>query len=68
VALPYQDLDALRLGYARHVYSAHGRTVDRVYIATGGWQTSRQSGYVGVSRAREASYVVEPRLHPGHAT
>ena len=56
-----EDLTAVRLAYAQHVYSAQGRTVDEVYVVTGGWQTDRASGYVGVSRARDASYVVSDR-------
>ena len=51
------DVNALRLGYAQHVYGSQGRTVDRVYALLGGWQTGRESSYVGVSRAREASTV-----------
>ena len=51
------SLNALRLGYAQHVYGSQGRTVDRVYAVLGGWQTGRESSYVGVSRARESSTV-----------
>jgi conjugative relaxase-like TrwC/TraI family protein len=51
------SVNALRLGYAQHVYGSQGRTVDRVYAVLGGWQTGRESSYVGVSRAREASTV-----------
>lgn len=47
------DADALRLGYASHVYRAQGATVDRSVIVTGGWETSRESAYVEASRARE---------------
>jgi len=57
VTLRGGEVDALRLGYARHVYSSQGRTVDRVYAVMGGWQTGRESSYVGVSRARESSTV-----------
>jgi ATP-dependent exoDNAse (exonuclease V) alpha subunit len=52
------DVSAARLGYARHVYSAQSRTVDRVYAVIGGWQTHRQSAYVAVSRARDAALIV----------
>ncbi len=52
-----EQLPALRLGYAQHVYAAQGRTVDRIYAVTGGWQTARETSYVGVSRARDASFV-----------
>jgi ATP-dependent exoDNAse (exonuclease V) alpha subunit len=57
VTIHTRDLPALRLGYAQHVYAAQGRTVDRIYGVTGGWQTARETSYVGVSRAREASFV-----------
>ncbi|TMC47417.1 MAG: hypothetical protein E6J20_19685 [Chloroflexi bacterium] len=58
VTVDGEDLSALRLAYAQHVYSAQGRTVDEVYVVTGGWQTDRSSSYVAVSRAREASHVI----------
>jgi len=58
LSLEGEDTAAVRLGYARHVYSAQGTTVDRAIVVTGGWQTGRESSYVGVSRAREESYVV----------
>jgi conjugative relaxase-like TrwC/TraI family protein len=58
LSLEGEDIAAVRLGYARHVYSAQGTTVDRAVVVTGGWQTGRESSYVGVSRAREESYVV----------
>ncbi|MEO7555759.1 MAG: hypothetical protein ABIV94_04045 [Acidimicrobiales bacterium] len=45
--------DALRLGYAGHVYRQQGATVDRAVVVTGGWETSRESAYVEASRARE---------------
>jgi ATP-dependent exoDNAse (exonuclease V) alpha subunit len=57
VSLRGAAVGSLRLGYARHVYSAQGRTVDRVYAVMGGWQTGREGSYVGVSRARESSTV-----------
>ena len=47
------DADALRLGYASHVYRQQGATVVRAVIVTGGWQTSREGAYVEASRARE---------------
>jgi len=58
LSLENEDAAAIRLGYARHVYSAQGATVDRSIVVNGGWQTGRESSYVGVSRAREESYVV----------
>lgn len=57
VTISDDDLSALRLGYAQHLYVSQGRTVDRVYAITGGWQTAREGSYVAVSRAREASYI-----------
>ena len=52
------QLDALRLGYAQHVYAAQGRTIDATVILLGGWQTNRENSYVGISRARESTVVV----------
>jgi len=46
------DADALRLGYAGHVYRQQGATVERAVAVTGGWQTSREGAYVEASRAR----------------
>jgi conjugative relaxase-like TrwC/TraI family protein len=57
VTLGGDQLTALRLGYAKHVYTAQSRTVDRAYVVTGGWQTGREATYVAVSRAREATHV-----------
>lgn len=51
-------MPAVRLGYARHVYAAQSRTVDRVYAILGGWQTRRETSYVAVSRARDTAVVV----------
>jgi|SRR5579884_150758 len=52
------DVTAVRLGYARHVYAAQSRTVDRVYTVLGGWQTRRETSYVAVSSARDRAIVV----------
>lgn len=57
VTLQPDQLDALRLGYAQHVYSAQGRTVDQAFVVLGGWQTDRENSYVGVSRSRENTFV-----------
>jgi hypothetical protein len=57
VTLRGPQLTALRLGYAQHVYSAQGRTVDRTYVVTGGWQTGREATCVAFSRSREATHV-----------
>lgn len=46
------DADALRLGYAGHVYRQQGATVQRAVVVTGGWETARESAYVEASRAR----------------
>ncbi len=45
----------VELHYASHVYKAQGTTVDRTYVITGGWQTSRESLYVACSRSREGT-------------
>ena len=45
----------LELHYATHVYKAQGATVDRTYVITGGWQTSKESLYVACSRSREGT-------------
>lgn len=57
-ASPQEQSSALELGYAQHLYRAQGRTVTEVLVCGGGWQTDRESGYVGVTRARETSVVV----------
>lgn len=46
------DADAVRLGYAGHIYRQQGATVERAVAVTGGWQTSREGAYVEASRAR----------------
>jgi len=55
VHLAGEDLQSLRLGYARHVYRQQGATVERSVVVTGGWQTSRESAYVQASRARQGT-------------
>jgi conjugative relaxase-like TrwC/TraI family protein len=55
VSLTGEDLEALRLGYAQHVYRQQGATVERSVVVTGGWQTSKESAYVQASRAREGT-------------
>ena len=47
-----EETEALRLGYAGHVYRQQGATVERAVVVTGGWETSRESAYVEASRAR----------------
>jgi ATP-dependent exoDNAse (exonuclease V) alpha subunit len=53
VELDTEEFSDLRLAYAQHVYKAQGRTVDRAFVLTGGWQTDRERSYVALSRARE---------------
>jgi AAA domain len=55
VNLAGEDLEALRLGYAQHVYRQQGATVERSVVVTGGWQTSKESAYVQASRARQGT-------------
>jgi len=55
VDLSGEDLGALRLGYAQHVYRQQGATVERSVVVTGGWQTSKESAYVQASRARDGT-------------
>ena len=47
----------LALHYAVHVYKSQGDTVDRAYVITGGWQTSKESLYVACTRARDKTRV-----------
>jgi excisionase family DNA binding protein len=55
VRLAGEDLESLRLGYAKHVYRQQGATVERSVIVTGGWQTSKETAYVEASRARQGT-------------
>ncbi len=55
VTLAGEDRDALRLGYAQHIYRQQGATVERAVVLTGGWQTSKESSYVQASRARKGT-------------
>jgi conjugative relaxase-like TrwC/TraI family protein len=48
-----REFGGLRLAYAQHVYKAQGRTVDRAFVLTGGWQTDRERTYVALTRARD---------------
>ncbi len=47
--------------YAQHVYKAQGRTVDRAFVLTGGWQTDRERAYVALTRARERTDIYVSR-------
>jgi conjugative relaxase-like TrwC/TraI family protein len=53
IALAADDLDALRLAYAQHVYRQQGATVERSIVLTGGWQASKETAYVEATRARQ---------------
>ena len=53
ITLAAEDLDALRLAYAQHVYRQQGATVERAIVLTGGWQTSKETAYVEATRARQ---------------
>jgi conjugative relaxase-like TrwC/TraI family protein len=55
VRLAGEDIDALRLGYAQHVYRQQGATVERSVVVTGGWQTSKETAYVEATRARHGT-------------
>jgi conjugative relaxase-like TrwC/TraI family protein len=51
----------LRLSYAQHVYKAQGRTVDRAFVLTGGWQTDRERAYVALTRAQDRTDIYVSR-------
>jgi ATP-dependent exoDNAse (exonuclease V) alpha subunit len=51
--LSTEEFGELRLAYAQHLYKAQGRTVDRSFVLTGGWQTDRKRAYVALTRAQE---------------
>ncbi len=55
INLHHEHLDAIRLGYAQHVYRQQGATVQRSVVLTGGWQTSKESAYVEATRARHGT-------------
>jgi hypothetical protein len=55
VTLGGEKREALRLGYAQHIYRQQGATVERAVVLTGGWQTSKESSYVQASRARKGT-------------
>ncbi len=61
VELDVEEFADLRLAYAQHVYKAQGRTVDRAFLLTGGWQTDREHAYVALSRAREQTDIYVSR-------
>jgi len=61
VHLDVEEFSDLRLSYAQHVYKAQGRTVDRAFVLTGGWQTDRERSYVALSRAKERTDIYASR-------
>lgn len=61
VQLDTREFAELRLAYAQHVYKAQGRTVDRAFVLTGGWQTDQERAYVALTRAREQTDVYVSR-------
>ena len=61
VSLDTEEFSDLRLAYAQHVYKAQGRTVDRAFVLTGGWQTDRERAYVALTRARERTDIYVSR-------
>lgn len=61
VQLGTEELVGLRLAYAQHLYKAQGRTVDRSFVLTGGWQTDREHAYVALTRAQERTDIFVSR-------
>ena len=61
VQVDIEEFNDLRLGYAQHVYKAQGRTVDRAFVLTGGWQTDRERSYVALTRAQERTDIYVSR-------
>jgi conjugative relaxase-like TrwC/TraI family protein len=61
VQLSTEEFGELRLGYAQHLYKAQGRTVDRSFVLTGGWQTDRERAYVALTRAQERTDIYVSR-------
>jgi len=61
VEVDTEEFNDLRLAYAQHVYKAQGRTVDRAFVLTGGWQTDRERSYVALTRAQERTDIYVSR-------
>jgi ATP-dependent exoDNAse (exonuclease V) alpha subunit len=61
VQVSTHEFTDLRLAYAQHLYKAQGRTVDRAFVLTGGWQTDRERAYVALTRAQERTDVYVSR-------
>ena len=55
ITLDGEEVEKLRLGYARHIYREQGATVERSLVITGGWQTSQETAYVEATRARKST-------------
>jgi conjugative relaxase-like TrwC/TraI family protein len=61
VKLSTQEFADVRLAYAQHLYKAQGRTVERAFVLTGGWQTDRERAYVALTRAQERTDIYVSR-------
>jgi conjugative relaxase-like TrwC/TraI family protein len=61
VQMSTDEFGELRLAYAQHLYKAQGRTVDRSFVLTGGWQTDRERAYVALTRAQERTDIYVSR-------
>jgi conjugative relaxase-like TrwC/TraI family protein len=61
VQLATEEFSDLRLAYAQHVYKAQGRTADRAFVLTGGWQTDRERSYVALTRAQDQTDIYVSR-------
>jgi ATP-dependent exoDNAse (exonuclease V) alpha subunit len=61
VNLDTREFADMRLSYAQHVCKAQGRTVDRAFVLTGGWQTDRERAYVALTRAQDRTDVYVSR-------
>jgi conjugative relaxase-like TrwC/TraI family protein len=61
VKLSTQEFVDVRLSYAQHLYKAQGRTVERAFVLTGGWQTDRERAYVALTRAQERTDIYVSR-------
>jgi conjugative relaxase-like TrwC/TraI family protein len=61
VQLSTEEFSELRLAYAQQLYKAQGRTVDRSFVLTGGWQTDRERAYVALTRAQERTDIYVSR-------
>jgi ATP-dependent exoDNAse (exonuclease V) alpha subunit len=61
LTLDTSEFADLRLSYAQHVYKAQGRTVDRAFVLTGGWQTDRERAYVALTRAQNRTDIYASR-------